>query len=68
MCTQSPIKVQESPFLVQQENVLKRETPSKFRERQSPNFVHRDNCGWIGVQRKEDSRSACRDKRGSDTD
>jgi len=30
------------------------------------------NCeadgGWIGVQRKEDSRSACRDKRGSDTD
>jgi hypothetical protein len=43
MRTQSPIKVQESPFLVQQENVLKRETPSKFRDRQSPNFVQRDN-------------------------
>ena len=39
-----PIKVQKSPILVQQENVLKEETPSEARDRQSPNFVQRDIC------------------------
>jgi hypothetical protein len=42
MRTQSPIKVHQSPLLVQPENVLKRETPSKVSHRQSPNFVQRD--------------------------
>ena len=34
------------------------------------NRIHqlRSDGGWIGVQRKEDSRSASCDKRGSDTD
>ena len=34
--------MQKSPILVQQENVLKEETPSEARDRQSPNFVQRD--------------------------
>jgi len=39
----TPIKEQWSPFLVQLKNVLKGETPSKIRDRQSPNFVQRDS-------------------------
>jgi hypothetical protein len=39
----SPIKVQWALFLVQLKNVLKGESPSKIRDRQSPNFVQRDS-------------------------
>jgi len=37
------IKVQWALFLVQLKDVLKGESPSKIRDRQSPNFVQRDS-------------------------